>query len=279
MADMVFQKSDVDIFSGNAESEKKISKKRSVFFIVVLTVIFLFLLVEVVYYLLVIPTTSKPNIQFRGNDKISLVKLKLLSGLQGDESWRSINTFELAQRFSTYPLIESVNVEKKFPDKVLVNIIERKPVAIGFTTIDGISIPLKIDKYGVIFEVGVCEFKALPVISGLSFKNAKIGMQVNKSLLPLFMQLEKLQIEFGGLMNEISEIKIVEKKFGGYELLVYPVKTPVHVRTQDLLTGDVLKYIMLVVDVINGTGVVSSIREVDIRSGNAVYVKQGVNDE
>ena len=43
-------------------------------------------------------------------------------------------------------------MEKKFPDKVFINIVEREPVALTFVSTKDDTIAMQIDKNGVIFE-------------------------------------------------------------------------------------------------------------------------------
>ena len=96
----------------------------------------------------------------------------------------------------------------------------------AFTEVEGRTVPMEIDGYGVVFRIGSPIIKSnLPIITGLTFKSPREGMQVNEKLSQLFVQLDILQKKHPVLLNEISEIKIQPKKYGGYDLILYPVNS------------------------------------------------------
>jgi len=115
---------------------------------------------------------------------------------------------------------------------LLVDIIERQPVAVSFANISGEVVPLEIDKEGVIFRVGWNEkVPLLTIVSGLNFHAPKVGMKLSYKLTSLFNKLDVISKTNPILLSGISEIKIREKKFGDYDLIMYPIHTKVKVLT------------------------------------------------
>ena len=104
-------------------------------------------------------------------------------------------------------------------------------------------------------------------------------MKVHKKLVPLFKQLDLLQKKNPALLSEISEMKIEQKKYGGFDLILYPVQTPVKVRTDSTLNEERLQYMILTLDVIRDFDMSAKIEELDVRAGTASYRLRGEADE
>jgi cell division protein len=240
----------------------------------------LFLIGETVFYLFIVPFTSVVKVEVSGMSSVSAEAITQAAGLSKADKWGKINTLAVQRRLKQIPLIAEVSVIKKFPDQLLIDIVERKPVGILLATVGGRTVPMEIDKTGTVFKRVTKETsKLLPVISGLSFQNIRAGMKVHKQLVPLFMQLDLLQKKNPALLSEISEMKIEQKKYGGFDLVLYPVRTPVKVRTGSTLNEDRLQYMILTLDVIREFDRTSMIEELDVRGGTAAYRLRGENHE
>ena len=247
---------------------------------ILILLILLFLAGDSVYYLFIVPFNSTAKIQLSGIDTIFEADIKKAAGLTGTEKWGKIDKDILLHRITSYPLVAEARVVKKYPDKVLIDIIERKPVGILLATVGGRTIPMEIDKTGTVFKIAPKQDRqALPIISGLSFQNIRAGMKVHKQLVPLFKQLDLLQKKNSALMSEISEMKIEQKKYGGFDLILYPVRTQVKVRTDSTLNEERLQYMMLALDVIRKFDLSSKIEELDVRAGTASYRLRGETNE
>ena len=247
---------------------------------IVIIILLTFLIGETIFYLFVLPFVSTAKIQISGTGAISEEGLKKAAGLTGTEKWGRLNTDTLSRRLTAYPLVAEAKVTKKYPDKVLIEITERKPVGVLLATVGGRTVPMEIDKTGTVFKIAPKEpSKLLPVISGLTFQNIRAGMKVHKQLVPLFTHLDILQKKNPALLSEISEMKIEQKKYGGFDLILYPVQTPIKVRTDSALNEDRLRYMMLVLDVIRELDLNTEIEELDVRAGTASYRLRGERNE
>ncbi len=284
MADISYAWNDTEYINNlpeadNVELDGR-TRRKTIIIKCLIAVIVLALIIELVFYALILPSKSIALIKVSGCTDISSLEIKKIAGLTGKEKWMAINSSLISQRLISNPLISSVTVQKKFPDKVLINVVERKAVAIAFANINNKTIPMEIDKYGVVFRIGnIALGKNLPIITGLTFNNPVPGMKINSQLSSLFMQLELLKNKESLLLNEISEIKIKTKKYGGYELLIYPIKSKLSILTNKTLTEDSLRYMILLLDVVKDIGLDNEIVQIDIRGSNAVYKKRGALDE
>ena len=247
---------------------------------IIILVMLLFLAGDSIYYLFIVPFNTTAKIQFSGIDTILEADMKKAVGLTGTEKWGKLNKDVLLHRITSYPLVAEARVVKKYPDKVLIEIAERKPVGVLLAKVGGRTIPMEIDKTGTVFKVAAKQDRqALPIISGLSFQNIRAGMKVHKQLVPLFKQLELLQKKNPALLSEISEMKIEQKKYGGFDLILYPVRSHVKVRTDGTLNEDRLRYMILTLDVIRDLDLNTQIEELDVRAGTACYRLRGETDE
>jgi len=192
--------------------------------------------------------------------------------LNKDTKWISVDASKIEKRLMTFPIIERATVNKRFPDKLFVEVIERKPVAVSFANIEGNVVPLEIDKEGVVFRIGWNEkVSLLTIVSGLNFQNPNVGMKINYKLLSLFSRLDAISKTNPILLSGISEIKIREKKFGDYDLVMYPIHTRVKVFTPKDFTDKTLSRMMLILDVVSNEKVAKELEYIDIRGANIVY--------
>ncbi|EPF47494.1 hypothetical protein HMPREF1222_00771 [Treponema vincentii F0403] len=247
---------------------------------IVILLMLLFLAGDLVYYLFIVPFNSTAKIQLSGLDTIREADLKKAAGLTGMEKWGKIDKDVLLHRITSYPVVAEARVVKKYPDKVLIDITERKPVGVLLATVGGRTVPMEIDKTGTVFKVASQKDpQTLPIISGLSFQTIRAGMKVHKRLVPLFKQLDILQKKNPALLSEISEMKIEQKKYGGFDLILYPVRTQVKVHTEGTLNEEKLQYMILALDVIRELDLNAKIEELDVRGGTASYRLRGETDE
>jgi cell division protein FtsQ len=67
----------------------------------------------------------------------------------------------------------------------------------------------------------------------------------------------------------ISEIHIVPKESGNYELVLYPIHSRTRILTGRQLTEEALQYMMVALDVVNTLE--SDVEEIDLRYGSIAY--------
>ena len=247
---------------------------KSILFKILIVILGVFLMAELAFYVVVVPATSTIKLTIQGAPAMGYDELCSLAGLTGNEKWIRFDTAATASILASNPLFESVSVEKKFPDRVTISLVERIPVAVALGTINGRTVPVEIDKAGVVFRIGgLANGSSLPLVTGLTFDNPVAGMRLNVRLKPLLQDLADLEAKNPALLSSVSEIKINEKTYGGYDLVVYPVHTQIRVLTDKALNEDTLQYMMLVLDVVKDMSL--AIDEIDIRAGTVSYRLKG----
>jgi hypothetical protein len=231
------------------------------------------LIFELVFYFVILPSISNARIMLNLNaSSLTEREVVAMMKLNKDAKWINVDARKIEARLMDNALIEKASVSKRFPDKLLVDIVERQPVAVSFANIKGKVIPLEIDKEGVVFRIGWNEkVPLLTIISGLNFQNPKVGMKLSYKLVSLFNRLDAISKTNPILLSSISEIKIREKKFGDYDLIMYPIHTKVKVFTNKDFTDKTLNRMMLVLDIIHGEKVARELEYIDIRGTNVVY--------
>lgn len=225
-------------------------------------------------YVIITPVSSYISIEVRNSPQISTEEILSIAGIRQDIKWSDFNASTAETKLRLHPLFSDASVSKKFPDRVVVSVTERVPVAVAVGEFEGRAVPVEIDRDGVIFKVGAAsEARSLPLITGINMVDPVPGSSLNAQLRPLLRQLEALINESPRLLALVSEIKIDPKAYGSYDLVLFPVHTAVSVRTDRALNADALQYMMLVLDVVDELGI--DVKEIDIRAGTVAYVLDG----
>jgi cell division protein FtsQ len=129
------------------------------------------------------------------------------------------------------------------------------------------------DRNGVIFQIGYGGGLAipshLPILSGMAFENVRTGLRLPLFLVPLLKNISDLGEKSPHLLSVISEIHINKKTFDNYDLIIYPASSPVKIRMGAELKEESLRYMLLLLDVLNEKGI--DVDEIDFRTGTASY--------
>jgi cell division protein FtsQ len=145
-----------------------------------------------------------------GNRKISKETILSIAELEGMPNLFTLRLRELAKRLESHPWVEQVQVRKVFPNKLLICIDERKPIAI--LQLEELHY---IDTKGVIFAtVGERDPYSYPFLTGLTREVLEKDPVEAKHL--IMKALEFLKIvdkEKVFPQEEISEVHM-EKTFG-----------------------------------------------------------------
>ena len=264
-----FLSEDINNNDSSGKTEKKIKIIKVIFVILCLV-----LVGEFVYCKVIMPGFSTPKITVSGQQKFSAQEIGQMILPMCNDNWHTFDVEKANALISSDPEIESVVVEKKFPDKVFISIVEREPVALTFA--------MQIDKNGVIFEgkKGInVDSNKIPIISGLPIEYLAQGMRIPAKYRPLIDQITKISELPQSYFAGISEICVHPKEFGNYELALIPSQSHIKVLTDRSLNEEALKYMMVVLDVVKQLG--SDVSEIDLRYGSVSYrtKNQVKNDE
>lgn len=194
-----------DLYRPRTEApRKKHHLVQSVFFILLVT--------AAIYVMLQSPLFEIKTIEIKGNRQLQTEELRDFSGINIGTNIFKLNLGECEERLSMLPLLKTATLERKLPAKVVVNVTERKAVAL----VPYQNSLIKVDNDGVYLQKGTMA-SALPVITGLSIKESGPGKPVESSDLPLMLSvLDQLPRT---LIQQLSELHI--NKSG--QLLLYTV--------------------------------------------------------
>jgi len=249
-------------------------KKMSVLKIIVI-VLCLLLAFEAILYTLVIPCLAPAKVQFSGLSRLSSQQMIQTLETMGSSTWMQFDTNKAASLLSSIPGVESAVIDKRFPDRVIIQINEREPVAQTIVTVDNRSMPVQIDENGVLFPSTASNAAIdtnVPLVTGLPVDRVQEGMRIPEKYRTLMEQIAALRSLPQKYFAAISEIQVVPKEYGNYELVLYPIHSRVRVLTDRSLNEDALKYMMVVLDVVNS--IEPDVSEIDLRYGSVAYRKR-----
>lgn len=267
----LFGKKDTD-----ATKKKGYAKTVKIFFLVFVAIF----AIEAIIYLIILPSMQTPTIVWSGSKRMSTTELtKVISPLV-TKSWMKFDESEAMFLLSDVSSIEDVQVVKRFPDKVYINVIEREPVAMTFVSDGKNTVPIQIDKNGVLFSIHSNQSynegslveqvnRSIPLLSGIPIENISGKLRIPQKYRGLLAQIDSIKNRPQNYFAAISEIRIVPKEYGNYELVLFPNRSKVRVLTGRQLTEDDLQYMMVALDVVNK--IEPNVTEIDIRYGSASY--------
>ncbi len=262
-----FLSEDMDSTS-EGKTEKKIKFIKTIFCVLCFA-----LLCELVIYKYVMPSFSSPKVTVTGQKDYTAEEIARLLLPMNSTSWFDFDVDQAVAILSSEAGIDHVIVEKRFPDKIFVNVTEREPVAVTFVMDKGSTKPVQIDKNGVLFpgKNNPAAEAALPIVSGLPVEYMSKGMRIPSKYRPLIDQIAKISELPQHYFASLSEICVLPKDSGNYELALIPSQSKVKVLTDRALNEDALKYMLVVLDVVNQIGT-DEVAAVDLRYGSVSYI-------
>lgn len=128
------------------------------------------------------------EVEIRGCQKIPKETLLSLAGIEGRPNLFSLALKEISERVESHPWVDQVRVQKVFPNRILIQIEERKPMAIL-----QLEEPFYIDSNGVIFSrVGDRDEYNFPFLTGLNRKMLDQDPEGTKHLIGKALEFLKI---------------------------------------------------------------------------------------
>jgi len=258
------------------EEKKKASDKKFKILKILVLVLSLVLMLNVVLYAVVFPCFSPARVVFSGLEHISDSEILKKSGMDCSVTWASFDKKEFESRLASNPVLdaESIKVEKKFPDQILVHASERVPVAVSLMNIDGRTRAVQIDKNGVVFSNNNFAFSdQVPLITGLELDKVTEGFRISptyRSLLERIVAIDEIEPDY---FSEFSEIHVRQLSSGSYELVLYPIYKRIRVITDKSFGDESLRGMSIVINLMHS--IESGVDEIDARYGVISYKKDG----
>ena len=261
-----------DDLTETSKNEDSLADKKIKAVKIIFGILCFLLFSELLVYKYILPSFAVPKVSVTGLQSYTAEDFAEKLMPFSEANWFNFDVDQAAAVISNDAGIDSVTIRKKFPDKIYINVEERIPVAMVFLMDNGLSSALEVDKNGVLFpqkHSELMESSFLPIVSGLPIEYMAQGMRIPAKYRPLIEQISKIKQMPQQYFASISEICVIPKNSGNYELALIPAQSKVKVLTDRALNEDALKYMMIVLDVLNQLG--SDVSEVDLRYGSVSY--------
>lgn len=255
-----------------AKEQETVKDKKLIALKVLVIVLGSFLVLEALLYSFVLPLFSAPEITYSGLNYLTKNELNEKLSELDCSTWSGFSPEMAVSVLSTISCVESVAVDKHFPNKISVKIKERNAVAKSIICQDGTSKSVQIDENGILFNVNsasVATDYSVPLVSGLPVDNLQEGMRLPAKYRVLMEQISDIRKLPRKYFAAVSEIQVVPKEYGNYELVLYPSQAKVKVLSDRNLNEDALQYMMVVLDVVNS--IEPDVSEIDLRYGAVSY--------
>lgn len=254
-----------------SEEEKKTDRKMRVIKII-FGILCAMLIAEFCLVKFIKPSLESPKVTISGCNNYTPEELASLLLPMNSRTWYDFDVERAANILSAESGIKEVAIEKHYPNKIMVNVTERVPVAVTFVAKDGNTIPVQIDDEGILFfndNNSFLQTGNLPIVSGIPLAYLSNGMRIPTMYLPLIEQIAQINKNHSEYFAGISEICVIPNDFNNYELALISAQSKVRVITDRALNEDALKDMMVVLDVINLID--TDVREVDLRYRSVSY--------
>ena len=244
-------------------------------------VLFLLLFVEVCTYFFIVPCLGNINFLFSGLNSYSEKDLVDFCGESLAKNFIKFNEVEVCSKISSLAGVENVELKKVFPDKVYINVTERKPVAMTFINTEKKTVPVQIDKKGVLFPVRSSSSinTSVPIISGIPVENIPEGMRLPSKYSVLIDQIVSIRQENPECFEAVSEIHVVPREYGNFEIVLFPVQSKLKVVSDRVLDEKTLQKMLLTLDVVSNIESKGNVDLIDLRYGTISYHYSTVKTE
>lgn len=209
------------------------------------------------------------------NGRSSMTEQEIVDALQLSPEVNLVNADlpSMEKRILANPKASAVHISRGFPDRLVIDLVERRPVACVLVSDASGTRPIAIDVEGVAFAAmdEIPSDRKVPILSGIRFENYKPGQRLPAFLHPLLSDINALLDDNPSVLDAFSEIKIEKVSGADAELVLYPKGKNVPVRMPLRLTKANLGSALLVLDILSGRPDADMIQELDFRSGTIVY--------
>jgi len=228
---------------------------------------------QLVWLFVISPFIPFTTIEVHGFSGFEKAEILSVAGVDETTSFVTLDAISARNNLASHYLVEDAKVIKRFPDRLMIFVESRTAVAVSLMPFGGGTLPLYMDRYGVIFKIGNMTADAgdinLPILSGLEFEYPQLGMRLPESFIPMLHSIYKIAHDSPELLSAISEIRVEKKAWDGFDLIVYPVYGSTKVRLENNLTEEDIRYMLLMLNVFENRS--GKPQEVDFRSGMGSY--------
>jgi cell division septal protein FtsQ len=128
------------------------------------------------------------DMRVEGNQRTEAWKLEILSGLSSSDNWLTFDRARVISNLMQEPWVAEARVHKEFPNRVVLVIREREPVA-QVVTAEGYCL---VDGGGFIISASPTPWMAYPQLEGLSVEGLTVADTITDQTFKDEMELMKL---------------------------------------------------------------------------------------
>ncbi|MFO7891549.1 MAG: FtsQ-type POTRA domain-containing protein [bacterium] len=148
------------------------------------------------------------DIEVQGNIYFSKEEILQECGIKKDESIWNLDLKSMNKNLTKNPFLEEIHIYRCFPDKLVISVQEKKPVAL--LKVNGAFLTL--DRNGLVLPSKIGKMYDLPLISGDFKGRIGVGYQAGGKKLKFSLNLLNMIIDLQPrLYSEISEIMVKDK--------------------------------------------------------------------
>lgn len=154
------------------EKVDKQIKKKKLGLVIILLLLFLS-----TFIILYTQTTffNVKNVDVIGNSTIEKEKIIMASGLIMGENIFKVNTSLMEDNLLLHPYIKSIEVSRKFPNKIKIDVLERRELSV----ISYVNSYIYIDEEGIVLNIlSKRKEDKLPILMGLNIEKVNIGEKI-----------------------------------------------------------------------------------------------------
>ncbi|MCJ7508352.1 MAG: FtsQ-type POTRA domain-containing protein [candidate division Zixibacteria bacterium] len=176
-----------------------IIRNLSIAFLLTLTLIGTFI------FLTNFPGFGIKTIQIEGNQKVSDLDILNLCPVKLGQNFFKVDTDEISKKILSEPRIETVNIERLFPQRILIRLSEKKPIyLINLGNMYGLT------QRGEIIPLE--ENLDLPVVNVVSLKKVTLYHKIKDRKIDFALSLHNSLAKIdANILNLISEVNLKEK--------------------------------------------------------------------
>lgn len=257
-------------FYSTEKSKKNKEKSKNKLIKLLVLMLSLVLVIEAFVYFMVIPSTSSVSLEFANTSPYVEANLKKQLSSLTFQNWFEFDTNYAFSLILEDSAVDTVKITKRFPNKVVISVKERIPVAFTLVNEKDKIKTYYIDKDGILFQnKNTAIQQDLPLLSGLDLTNIDATNRLSSRDRRVLEQIVSIQESKPDYLSVLSEIAINEKENGSFNLILYPLYSRVKIVTERLLNESSLEYMMIALDIVKELK--QEIPEIDLRYGSISY--------
>lgn len=149
------------------------------------------------------------NLIIKGNIHLTFNDIIEVMDIQSGDNIFHVQLKELKEKLEYHPRVKSVDIKRELPGKIVINIVERKPIVLLNARKDFNYCLYEIDEEGfIIGEYPNIFIHDLPVITGDCIDNAILGEKLThhsfKKVLTTLAKIEKQYYDFKRYIAEVN---------------------------------------------------------------------------